>query len=278
MGRVISVSTAAFDGHGLPCALETLARLGVTHVEPAYIQGYMDFTEDDFDDAHAAALGKRMGGLGIGCVAVSAHIDAGAEEAVAQLSRRLRFAAAIGASFVITNTTTRDRRAAFHRHVTAVLPLAESLGVALAFENPGHGSDTLIGRASDAAAVLGRFGSPWVTLNYDAGNVFTFSAEQVAPQRDVGEALPWARHMHLKDVEASEYGWRFTAIGAGSIDYPALLSRLSATSVPLALELPLRLERPGRGPMVRRPEPVPLPVVEAAITRSLEFVRRQLTA
>ena len=276
MNRVVSLSTVAFDGHARPVALEAAARLGFGHVEPAYIQGYMDFTEDDLGDVPAVRLRAELAAHGLGCVAVSAHMDAGGEDAAAMLSRRLRFAAGIGASFVVTNTTTRGRREAFLRHVAAVLPLAQSLGVALAFENPGFGDDSLIGRAADAAAVLDEFRSPWVTLNYDAGNVFTFNYERVAPQDDLPLALPLARHLHLKDVLASADGWQFVALGEGSIDTPALLRMLAGGDVPVALELPLRLERPGCGPMVRQRDPLPVPVIESAVARSLAFVRASL--
>ena len=37
---VISVSTVAYDGYGLERACESLARLGATHVEPAFLSAF----------------------------------------------------------------------------------------------------------------------------------------------------------------------------------------------------------------------------------------------
>ena len=38
----ISVSTVAYDGHGLDRACESLARIGATHVEPAFLGTFDD--------------------------------------------------------------------------------------------------------------------------------------------------------------------------------------------------------------------------------------------
>ena len=49
MDRIISVSTAAFDGYDLSVAIDEISRLGVDHVEMAFIQGYTDpFGEEVF--------------------------------------------------------------------------------------------------------------------------------------------------------------------------------------------------------------------------------------
>ena len=41
-GRIISVSAAPYDGHAVEEMLESLARCGVRHVEPAFIVGYTE--------------------------------------------------------------------------------------------------------------------------------------------------------------------------------------------------------------------------------------------
>ena len=48
MDRIISVSTAAFDGYDLSVAIDEISRLGASHVELAFIQGYMDSFDEDY--------------------------------------------------------------------------------------------------------------------------------------------------------------------------------------------------------------------------------------
>ena len=52
MDRIVSVSTMAFDGHSLEVALDELAALGVTHVEPASVDKiFQHLVEEDFCDS-----------------------------------------------------------------------------------------------------------------------------------------------------------------------------------------------------------------------------------
>lgn len=277
--RTVAVSLAAFDGHPLLRSLDTLAELGVTHVEPAYIAGYAAFDESAFDVARAAELADNVAARGLTVRAVSAHTNLGAPDAAPALARRLRFAGELGAQILITNATTTDRHAQLSATLDEVLPVAEDAGVIIALENPGHGSAALIHDGASAARVIGAIGSEYVALNYDVGNVFTYSGEATAPHEDLLHALPYAVHLHLKDVCATAEGYRFCTIGEGSIDYAAVFSvlRKAAPSLPLAIELPLRLARPARADPVRAAEPVPLKKIERAVQASLATLDRHLS-
>ena len=278
MSRLISISTAAFDGYDLPVALDEIAAAGGTHAEIAYIKGYVAFDEDAFSPGNAAAVADALRMAGLSSVAVSAHVNAALPEAVEQLRRRLRFARRIGADIVITNAGPANLRESLLRNLDAVIPEAEAQRVVIAFENPGHGAGDLIGTAAEAADFAQAVNSPWVRINYDIGNVFTYSGEQVLPENDIEAVLPSAAHLHAKDVRSTPDGWTFTAVGEGSINYRAVLRRLAqhGASLPLGLELPLRLRRPGRQDPVRAPDPLPLGEIRDAVRRSLDFVKREL--
>jgi sugar phosphate isomerase/epimerase len=276
--RVLSVSTAAYDGHPTAVALADLAALGVRHVELAYIQGYLAFDEDSFSDSSAAQVARMLDAEGLRCLAVSAHVDAGTDEAVDQLQRRLAFARRIGARIVITNATTRDRKALFLANIERLASIAADLDVTIALENPGHGAGNLIGGAADAVALMREIGSERVRINYDFGNVFTYSHEMVRPEADFEAALPWAVHFHMKDVRSGPQGWAFVPIGDGSVDYAAILRCLAASgdATPIGLELPLRLVRPNRSDPQRGAEPLELDAIRRAVARSLAYVRERL--
>jgi len=53
--RIVSISGAPYDGYPAPHMFESLARIGATHVEPAYIVGYTEpFDESSFTDERGA--------------------------------------------------------------------------------------------------------------------------------------------------------------------------------------------------------------------------------
>ena len=269
-GAPLSVSTVAFDGHPPDLALATLADLGLQAVEPAFIRGYVDFTEDDFSAVAARALRARLAGHGLSAPAVSAHFDLAHPDAPAMLARRIGFAAELGAAILITNAGPRAAEAAIMAVIAGALPTLERAGVTLALENPGHGAGDLIGNGRDGAALAGRIGHPLVGLNYDVGNVWTYSGGTLAPQDDLPHALPHAAHLHLKDMaDDGAGGWRFCALGAGQIDWPAVARALAPRpDVPCGLELPLRLRRPNRGDPVRGAVPATPQTIRAALIAS----------
>lgn len=269
--RTVSVSTAAFDGYPMAVAIREIAAAGARSVEPAFIRGYVEFDETAFSEAAAARLLGLMEGEGLSAGAVSAHLDLGLAEAPAMLQRRIAFAARLGSPFLVTNAGKRQDRGAVLATVQSVLADCERSGVTLALENPGHGHGEIIGNARDGAEFLRAVGSPHVRLNYDAGNVFTYSGGAARPEDDLPAALPEIVHLHLKDVAERPEGWVFTPLGEGALDFRALWRRLPP-GLPVGIELPLRLERPGRADPRRRPDPVPLPAIRDAVRRSLALV------
>ena len=53
---VVSISAAPYDGYEFPRALDSMARCGVRHVEPAFIVGYTE----PFDEATFGAASARQ--------------------------------------------------------------------------------------------------------------------------------------------------------------------------------------------------------------------------
>ncbi len=263
-----AVSTAAFDGHPWEAALDALASLGVRRVEPAFIKGYVELSEEDFATASAARLSRMLAERGLGVQAVSAHMDLSEPEAGPMLARRIGFAAALGASILVTNAGPAAARGAILARIEEALPRLDEAGVVLALENPGHGGGALIGRGEDGAALVATLGSPRVRLNVDLGNLLTY-AGSVEP--GLSAALPFAAHAHLKDVGEDGPDWRFVPMGEGLVDWGAAKATLAqlAPGLPVTLELPLRLSRPGRRDPVRLGEPVPIPAILDALRRSL---------
>ncbi|WP_363621064.1 sugar phosphate isomerase/epimerase [Mesorhizobium sp.] len=203
--------------------------------------------------------------------AVSAHLDLSGPDAVDALSRRVTFAAGIGASFLTTNAGPMKNREGIRRTIDAVLPRLEQADIALALENPGHGKGDLFDSARSWASFIREIGSRHICLNHDAGNVFTYSQEATQPAEDITAAIHAVGHAHLKDVVSRDAGWKFCALGRGSVDYQKYWAILPSALL-VSIEIPLRLERLQRRDRQRRNTPVDINEIRDTLQRSLHFV------
>ena len=276
--RILSASGAPYDGHGRETMLDSIARVGFTHFEPAFIVGYTEpFTEDAFTWEEARGWCRALQASGLSCHAMSSHIDLGLADAVEIFIGRMDFAAAIGAKLIATNASARDREAAFFGNIETLLRHAETLGLVIALENPGDGSDNLINTASDGIALVERLASPFLRLNYDAANTASHRPDFGDFAQDAIGALTASAHAHIKDVRRTPEGWFFTPIGDGEIGCTHILSEISVLpDFPLSIELPLRLHRDASARPVRRADPVALETIEHALSRSRQAVHRAL--
>lgn len=272
MPRPVSVSTALFDGHGLDAAIAGIAAAGARFIEPAFIEGYVPFDEGAFSTQNAATLRRSIENAGLRPLAVSAHMNLASPGACEMLARRIDFTAGLGSGMLISNAGATSARAAILKVLEGAAKRCEEAGVVLALENPGHGAADLLPNGRAGAALARELASPFLRLNYDAGNILTYSRGRLSPEHDFHEACPFTAHLHLKDVRITPEGFAFSAIGDGDVDFAALWPALPK-DMPVGIELPLRLARPGFADPVRRPEPLPLAEIERALRKSLDYVR-----
>jgi sugar phosphate isomerase/epimerase len=271
---MISVSAAPYDGHTAAAMLESLARCGVTHVEPAYIVGYTEpFDESAFTVAAAAAWRTSLAESGLSCFALSAHIDLGTEAAASVFARRMDFARAIGARVINTNASLRSREKRFRTTIEALARHGQDIGVQIGLENPGNGEDNLFNTAAEGHDLIARLALPGVGLNFDPANLASHRPAANVTTNTVA-SLPGCIHFHLKDVKRDAHGWSFTPIGQGNLDLPAIMVALETfPDLPVAIELPLRLRRGADAQPVRAPEPLSITEIEAAIRESLRYIQ-----
>ncbi len=274
--RAVSISAAPYDGYEFPVVLDSMARCGVRHVEPAFIVGYTEpFDEGTFAPANARRYRAWLDGSGLRCHAFSSHIDLGRTDAVDVFKGRMDFAAALGTVVINTNAAVRTSRARFLDNIGPLAEHAASLGLTIGLENPGNGEDNLMNDAAEGLALIDALNLPSVRLNYDPGNTASHRPDRIDAAADAVAALPGCAHFHLKDVRADESGWRFTVPGGGDIDYATIMDALAAhPHLPYAVELPLRMRRGPDAQPIRRPEPVPLAEIEVAVRDCLAYVRR----
>jgi sugar phosphate isomerase/epimerase len=275
--RIISISGAPYDGHAFPAMLESLARIGATHVEPAFIVGYTEpFDETSFTDANAQQYARWLKDAGIGCYAFSSHIDLGREDAVEVFRGRLDFARKIGARVINTNASARKTSDRFYENIAILARHAEDLDMWIGLENPGDGSDNLLNVASDSQALLQAISHERVALNYDAGNTVSHRPTVNATQ-DALDALPNCLYTHIKDVSKRPDGYFFSGLGQGDVDCGKILRRIAQTPLCLSIEMPLRLHRQPDSKPSRHDQAVPLAEIETALSQALEFVSTHLS-
>jgi sugar phosphate isomerase/epimerase len=280
MNRILSISTAAFDGYELPIALYEISQLGVDYVELAYIQGYTDpFGEEVFSPGNAKRIMDLLCQANLSCFAFSAHMDLAAEGAIDIFTRRMEFAHRVGARLIVSNAGPKEDHDRFMKNMEILIRVAESLNMILGLENPGDGKSNLLNGGKDGAALIRQIGSDRVRINYDFGNVFSHFFGKLRPEEDYREILSLTAHFHIKDVKANEQGWFFTEIGRGSIDYESILPKLEAEhdSIPISLEVPLRVTRASDASPRRLPYPIPLDKIRTVLRNSVDYTKTMLS-
>lgn len=268
----MSVSTAAWDGYDWPDVFASMARLNIGDVEVAFIKGYVnEFTDGDLNDELAHELRTLMARHGQRCTVLSAHIDLGEPGAAESMAVRIRFAAALGARYLISNAASQAGRDHFERGIDHMMSSAREVGVKLLFENPGDGSNNLINQASELSTLLAQLDASATGINYDPGNLISHRPT-LSPLDDALNAIPQSDHLHLKAVSREHDGYHFGALGTGDIDYAPIVEALAARRLPFSLELPFRLRRDEHAQPNKQAEPLPLEEIERGVATSLRWM------
>lgn len=263
--RIVSVSTAPYDGYELAQALDSIAAVGATHADPAFLAAAS--SEDEaFDAARGRRVARSLREAGLEAHAVYADLDLGGPDAPTELQRRIDFAAAAGARLLVVPAPMRvdQRRVAGHlqeldardRPAVDVL-LTPSLAA---------GPQAL----PDAAALVARCALPWLGLSFSVLQATV--AQPGLSAADQFDALHAdCRHLQLADARHAD-GWFCVAPGQGSAGCGAVLRARSAARLPVSLHLPLRLHRTRTGEIRRGPYRMPLADIESAVAAGLAFV------
>ncbi len=213
----ISVSTAAYDGYSFHEIFSSLARCGVTKVEIAFIEGYVEaFSDDDLSTVYGHELREEMRRHGQECRYFSGHIDLGEHDACRRLEARCRFAAALGATHVITNAASIASAETFLAQAGELAAIARHYGMRILLENPGNREANLIDHSVHLTSVLERLGAPEFGINFDVGNLLSH-CPNLDPLADALVALPRVEHFHIKSCSRSNDGIIFTALGEGPL-------------------------------------------------------------
>ena len=281
MDPLISINTLAYEGYDLATALQEIAKIGIRHVELGFTRGYTEgLSEEHFSEVSAKKINTLFADLGLSSVALAAHTDLTTNDAVDELKRRMDFGRSLGAKIVHTKVGATTGRKQFEKNIQFIADYAESLNMIIALENPAEGTDQIISSGRTGAEVIKTIGRKSVKLNYDFGNAFTYSKGKIDPASDYKEALPYACHLHLKDLKKIGDGWEFPPIGGGAIDYDTIFEELGAEEklLPLSIEQLYSYKVSKDLIVYRMQEPPPLSQISIYLERSIAYVRKAFKA
>jgi sugar phosphate isomerase/epimerase len=275
MGRIVSVSTMAFDGYPLEQALDELAGLGVRYVEPASVDKiFQHLVEADFCDARAAWLRDQLAARGMVCHSLSAHMDLSQPDSVERFGRRLEFAAAVGAAVVNTIAGPAQNAKGFRANIPAIGKRARDLGLVVALENHGD----LLDREGQILACIREVDDPAIRVNYDTGNAWYYARGNIDPVAELALLAPVVGHVHVKSAKVMDGLLRWVALGDGQLDL-AGIARVLNTALPgvaVSYELSPRQRSRDFEPRWRTPDVPPLAELRATIAQSLQALQAAL--
>jgi sugar phosphate isomerase/epimerase len=265
--RIVSVSTAPYDGYELAQALDSIAAIGATHADPAFLAAGPSAEDEAFDAARGRRVARWLRDAGLEAHAVHADMDLGGPDAPLQLQRRIEFAAATGARLLVVPAPLRadQRRALGVLQELGARGQPPAVNVLLTPSLAG-GAQAL----PDAAGLVARSALPWVGLSFSVLQATV--AQPGLSAADQFEALQAeCRHLQLAEARHAD-GWFCVPPGQGLAACGAVLRARPAAGLPASLHLPLRLHRTRTGEIRRSPYRVPLADIESAVGAGLAFI------
>ena len=276
MNPLISINTLTYEGYDLTTALREIAKIGDSHVELGFTKGYTQgLTEEHFSEVSKKKINHLLTDLGLSSIALAAHTDLTTDDAVDELKRRMDFGKSLGVDIVHTKVGATAGRRQFEKNIQPIADYAESLDMIIALENPAEGTDQIISSGQTGAEIIRAIGRKSVRLNYDFGNAFTYSKGKIDPAADYKEALPYACHLHLKDLKQVDDGWEFPHIGGGVIDYDTVFEELGAGEklLPLGIEQLYSYKVSKDLIVYRMQRPPSLSQISTNLKRSIAYVQ-----
>ncbi|WP_422479425.1 sugar phosphate isomerase/epimerase family protein [Pleomorphochaeta sp. DL1XJH-081] len=244
----IAVNLLVFNTVSLDDALDAVGKTDSRLVELAYTSGYAVFDEASaFTKEASDGIREALEIRGLRCRSIAAHMDLGMEDSIDRFRQRLLFAHRVGATIVISNTSTIDRRLRFEHNIIELSHIASDLGMTIGLENPGDGSGNLLSNGVAGAKLISSLGLANVGLNYDFSNAISYAGMKLDIELDCASAVEKSVNLHLKDLKSQEsgLGWDFCPIGEGDHDYVVLFKHVKkhGVPIPMSLELPLHMQR-----------------------------------
>jgi L-ribulose-5-phosphate 3-epimerase len=248
----LSVITDEIDAR-LGRALDVCAELGIRAVELRTVDG-IQIVDHTPASLHAMRAELDARGFHV-CVIASPFLkcdrgdDAAAQERVHE--RALEAASVLSAPVVRAFAYWREPDpsvvlAELGRALRRAAARASDAGLTLALENE---HECNVATSDEAIAALGAANSPDLRLIWDPGNAAMLDTASFSGLGGLGRIDDRVAHVHLKDVSAAG---EWTTVGAGVVDFAALLRHLADVRYDGYLSFETHYQRDGSGELATR--------------------------
>ncbi len=270
----VAISTNAYSGYDLSTTFDHIAKVvGCPMVELDAIEGLFDHLDESRvgDPVYQRQVRESMTEAGVDSIAFSGHTDLSDPTCVPHLEEKFEFAAAVGARIYNTFAGPASRRANFESMIGPVAESARRAGLQLGLETQSQAGIVYDGKSGDYVAGLGLDN---VGINFDFGNPYCSSNGKIDLLEAFRQALPAVTHVHLKDAVRTDMGWQTAGLEGRIVDYVTVFKMVQAMprSIPMSIEVPLRLSINESGPVVAD-QPPTLEEIDRTLQDSLAYVR-----
>jgi len=272
MGKIIAISTTAYDGYSIEVALEQISTLDCKYVEPAAITGIIEHIKpENFNDNYVLYLKNILHKYDLASISFSGHVNLTDEDIIPVFKKRMDFAKKIGAEIINTNAGPKEKSVIFYRNIATIAKYAKDLDITVALEPHGD----IINSGKESKQVIERIESNYIKINYDFANVLYYSDGKIRPEDDFRYILEYTAHLHIKDILLSGDVWSFTQIGQGIINYERVFETLKngKYEVPMSVELPLRLSGKGDNSLQKSATIPQIKEINRIVKGSLEYIK-----
>jgi len=272
----IGILTSAYIGYDLLTALDHISGIGFEYVEISAVDGALEHvTQEELTLKNAKKLRQELNKRGLEVNAMAAHIKLTNDNAVERFLPRLRFAADIGSPVCVTGSGPVGKIASFKKNLEVLVKEAEKLKVVIALETNAD----IILTGKQGLGVVEEFNSPWLGINYDAGNVLRGTNGTADIGQDFSAVVQQIKHVHIKDLVKEGDKWRFCLPGKGIVKMDEFLKILSKRkeSISANIELPYQYRFSELNTPISKLEEVPaLDFIDKEMASCLKMLKSSL--
>jgi len=224
VNNILAGHTNSYHTYSLEEALAGIAKAGFKYVELSAVRGWTEHVPLEAGDAEIAEIKARLAYWGLTPSALSGHSDLTTAAGVADGKKAVDLCTRFGLTILNTaiggHYSEAEDKAAFMGHIHDLADYAAARGVTIALEVHGD----IMASAALSIPLIQEINRPNVKINYDTANCVFYGGVQAVD--DIGPAVPYLAHVHLKDSAGGKKEWNFPAVGEGKVDFAGILKIL----------------------------------------------------
>jgi len=229
--------TNSYHTYTLDQALEGISKAGFKYVELTAVRGWTEHIPLEGTPKAIEEIKTKLAYWGLTASALSGHSDLTTADGVIDGKKAIDLCVQLGLNLMNTavggHYSEDENKDAFMANIHELADYAAERGIDLALEV--HGDIMATGQKS--IALIREIGRDNVGINYDTANCVFYGDVQAVD--DIGQTVPYLKHVHLKDTRGGFKVWDFPAVGEGHVDFKGVLGELEGQgyTAPFSVEI-----------------------------------------